>query len=139
MKKRFFYCFTFFLFCYSLLISHYSLSQVELVDSDNPVYGFLKRMQLDGIIPEYNSSEMPLSRYEVAGFLKIIKNNFNKITFVDRKFFEDYEAEFEYDMYQTTNKSYSVITKKVLKIFSAIKNKKILSDIRILHSHSFRD
>ena len=100
------------------------MSQVELVDADNPVYGFLKRMQLDGIIPEYNSSEMPLSRYELAGFLKIIKNNYNKITSVDRKFFEDYEAEFEYDMYHTTDKRYSVISNENIKnIFSNKKQK----------------
>ena len=91
------------------------MSQVELVDADNPVYGFLKRMQLDGIIPEYNSSEMPLSRYEVAGFLKIIKNNYNKITSVDRKFLEDYETEYEYDMYHTTDKRYSVISNENIK------------------------
>lgn len=124
MKKRFFYCFIFFLFGYSLLITHSSLSQVELADPDNPVYGFLKRMQLEGIIPGYNSSELPLSRNEIAGFLKTVKKNFNKITPVDRKLFEDYEAEFEYDMYHTTDKRYSLISKESFKnIFSNKKQK----------------
>lgn len=91
-----------------------SFAQVELVEIRNPVYNFLKRMQLKDVIPGYNSSISPLSRGEVAGFLKTIKNNQSKLTATDKKFLRDYEVEFEYDMTGQTANQRDLFTKSGL-------------------------
>ena len=93
-----------------LLISGNSFAQLELLSASHPVYDFLKRMQLEKVISGYNSSLIPISRNEVAGYLKIIKEN-KQINSVDRKILEDYLIEFEYDISKTRNNSTSLVNK----------------------------
>jgi hypothetical protein len=81
-------------------------SQIELVPPSHPVYDFLKRMQLKEIIPDYNSANIPISRGEIAKYLKIIDGQ--KISSVDKKLMEDYKVEFEYDIYGSLKKSKSL-------------------------------
>lgn len=81
-------------------------SQVELVPVDNPVYDYLKRMQLEGIIPDYNSSNIPISRAEVADYLKVIKAQSLNFALIDKKLLDDYYVEFGFDI----NKSLSSTT-----------------------------
>lgn len=57
-----------------LVIGEMAFAQVEMVPVGHSVYGFLKRMQLEGFIPEYNSASLPLSRGEVAEYLISIKS-----------------------------------------------------------------
>jgi hypothetical protein len=104
----------FLIICFSFLILGSSFAQVELVEIRNPVYNFLKRMQLKNVIPEYNSSISPLSRGEVAGYLNTIKNNQSKLTSTDKKFLKDYEVEFEYDMTGQTKDQRDLFTKSGL-------------------------
>lgn len=100
--------------------------QVELVDAKNPVYNFLKRMQLMKIIPDYNSSVIPIPRGEVGKYLVTIKDNLKKITHTDKKILRDLEVEFEYDMYGKTINQNNIFTKKGLNnIFSQNKQKHI--------------
>ncbi|MBK8551913.1 MAG: hypothetical protein IPL53_12930 [Ignavibacteria bacterium] len=100
--------------------------QVELVDAKNPVYNFLKRMQLMKIIPDYNSSVIPISRGEVGKYLITIKDNSGKITNTDKKLLNDYEIEFEYDMYGKTINQNNVFSKTGMKnIFNWNKQKHI--------------
>ena len=94
-----------------MLIANYSFSQVELVDVRNPVYSFLKRMQLMEIIPEYNSSAIPVSRGQIGKYLLTIKNNLNKLTSTDKKLLKDYEIEFEFEMSGKTNDQIDLFTK----------------------------
>lgn len=94
-----------------MLIANYSFCQVELVDVRNPVYSFLKRMQLKEIIPEYNSSAIPVSRGQVGNYLLTIKNKLNKLTSTDKEIFKNYEVEFEYDMYRKTNDQNNLFSK----------------------------
>jgi hypothetical protein len=94
------------------LITELSLSQTELVDVSNNVYSYLKRMQLLRIIPAYNSSAIPITRQETADYLLIVKENLNKLSPVDRKLYKDYESEFEFDMFGTTDERYSLISKQ---------------------------
>ena len=42
---------------------------------DNPVYGYLQRMQTLDIISDYNPGNIPLSREVIAAYLKTIKEN----------------------------------------------------------------
>ena len=79
-----------------MLINTVAFSQTELVPVSNPVYSFLKRMQLKGEI-DYNSSSSPLSRNEVAGFLRQIGNS-KKLSAVDKDIMKEYEREFSYEL-----------------------------------------
>ncbi len=111
---------------FSFVIINCCYSQAELVDVSNPVYNFLKRMQLMKIIPEYNSSDIPISRGEVGKYLITVINKSGKITSTDKKLLIDYEIEFEYDMFGKTSKQISVFSKKGPKnIFNNNKQKHI--------------
>lgn len=88
-----------------------SFSQTELVHVSNPVYDYLKRMQLKHVIPEYNSSAAPLSRKKISAYLLIIKSNENILNSVDKKILDDLMVEFEYDMYGSV-KSQSSLFKR---------------------------
>ena len=91
----------FFLILFVVLVPLSSYSQSELVPSSHPVYDFLKRMSLEGLISDYNSSVMPLSRKTVAGYLKTINSSSDKtrISTVDKKILDDYFIEFGYEIY----------------------------------------
>lgn len=105
-----------------LIFTSKSYSQVELVSPTHPVYNYLERMMTMKIIPDYNPANVPISRESVSNFLKIIKDNTNKISLVDKKILKDYETEFEYDMTGAVNKSSSLF-KKFKNIFSDDKQK----------------
>lgn len=87
-------------------------AQAELVDVKNPVYNFLKRMEVMNIVTGYNSSNIPFSRSEVSTFLLSINKKLNKLNSTDKKIFRDYEIEFEYDMYGSKKNYYSIIGNK---------------------------
>lgn len=73
-------------------------SQVELVPPSHQVYDYIKRMQLLGVIEDYNSSSIPLSREQIASYIKIVNENPKKISGTDRKILNDLNVEFEYDI-----------------------------------------
>lgn len=99
-----------------LIIAMKGYSQVELVPVSHPVYDFLKRMDLEGIIPDYNSSILPISRQKVANYLRTISDVSmkglrsedkikNSLSPVDKKILSDYEVEFGYELKGNLNKS----------------------------------
>ncbi len=73
-------------------------AQLELVPVSHPVYDYLKKMQVRGIIENYNSANIPVSRKEVADYLKIIGNHSVKFGLIDKQFLKDYKVEFDFDM-----------------------------------------
>ncbi len=78
-----------FLLTIVLLISISSIySQVELVPVSHKVYQFLKRMELKGVIENYNSSNLPLSRKDVAIFLKEIQEKQSNLDSSEKKVFK---------------------------------------------------
>ena len=95
----------------SLLIDN-CYGQVELVDVKNPVYNYLKRMQLKKIIPEYNSSVIPISRGEAGKYLLTINDNSSKLTKTDKELLNYYKVEFEYDMSGETADQVNIFSKK---------------------------
>lgn len=95
-------------------------SQVELVPVTNPVYDYLKKMQLEGNIEDYNSANIPVSRKEVAGYLKLIQTHSEKLSKIDKQFLNDYNIEFEYDI--------SGETKNQRSLFSQFNGENIISD-----------
>jgi len=103
-------------------------AQVELVPVSNPVYDFLKRMQLEGYIPEYNSGNIPVSRSEVADYLKSIKSNYSHLERIDKNLLNDYYVEFGYDINNTLDNNSSFFGNKSSKnIFDDKKQKHIFA------------
>ncbi|MCI0472093.1 MAG: hypothetical protein L0Y76_00745, partial [Ignavibacteria bacterium] len=79
-------------------------AQVELLEREHSVYEFLKQMDVKGVIDDFNSAKIPLSRYEVAKHLSAIsakvsasKSLLNKN---DIARLNDYLIEFEFDIRQ---------------------------------------
>ncbi len=72
-------------------------SQVEMAPPSNPVYDFLKRMQISELI-DYNSSQIPISRGEIGKFLVTINSQKEKLTLTDKKILVDFLEEFKYDL-----------------------------------------
>ncbi len=79
------------LFCFGSLVA-----QVENVPADNPVYPFLKRMQVQGILKDYNDIILPLSRKKILEDLQQIDNNKEKIGETDREYLERLKQKLDY-------------------------------------------
>ncbi len=71
-----------------LLLFFYSSlnAQVENVSTDNPVYSFLKEMQVKGILKDYNDIVLPLSRKKVLDNLKEIDSKRERLSLTDREY-----------------------------------------------------
>ena len=97
----------FILFFFLLASSSAVKAQVELVPPSNNVYDFLDRMSVNGVIENYSSSMIPVSRREIARYLEEIKSKSSKLSRTDKKFLNDYFVEFEYDISGTLKNSSS--------------------------------
>jgi hypothetical protein len=85
------------------LLLHSSLwtvlfAQAENVPVYHPVYIFLKRMEVRGIIEKYHDAVLPLGRKEVGRFLVEIKSSSSKLTDAEHGFLEKYMREFQFDI-----------------------------------------
>lgn len=125
MKKFYILFFILFIFIGSLF------SQVEYVPVSNPVYDFLKRMQLEEVIPDYNSSNIPISRAEVADYLKIIKAHSENLAPIEKNLLDDYYVEFGYDI----NKNFSTVST----FFGKERSSNIFEDKKQKHVYAFFD
>jgi hypothetical protein len=65
-------------------------------------------MQLDGNIEGYNSSNIPVSRAEIADYLKVLEKT--KMSSTDKKLLEDFLIEFSYDINKNLKNSVSLIS-----------------------------
>lgn len=92
-------------------------AQTELVPVEHPVYDFLKKMQVEDVIPGYSSSSLPLSRQKIAGYLKSISGN-TGISNSDRAFLEEYNTEFFFDEGKGSSRNISIIDGSGKNIFS---------------------
>ena len=79
-----------------------SRAQVENVPVYHPMYAFLKRMELEGVIEKYHDAILPLSRREIAEFLEIIDRRRSELTPVEQSTLDDYLVEFQFDMKGST-------------------------------------
>ncbi|MGB9695766.1 MAG: capsule assembly Wzi family protein [Ignavibacteria bacterium] len=72
-------------------------AQVELAPEENSVYQYLEQMKLKQIISDFNSTNLPISRNEVATYLKEIDLKKEKLTGTEqsimKKLMIDYEKE----------------------------------------------
>lgn len=94
------------LFAYPVLIA-----QTEYVPVDKRVYEFLERMETIQIIPDYNSFEVPKTRKEIAEYLTTVISNQQKLDETDKKYLNDLEVEFEFELYGTLKNSSSLLSR----------------------------
>ncbi|MGA2622493.1 MAG: capsule assembly Wzi family protein [Bacteroidota bacterium] len=83
--------------------------QAENVPTVNPVYVFLKRMEVKGIIERYRDAILPLSRRQVAEYLVAVKAKEDLLTQVERDQLSDYSLEFQYDITHSTEGFYNFL------------------------------
>jgi hypothetical protein len=97
-------------------------SQVELLERSHSVYEFLKRMDVKGVIDDFNSAKIPLSRYEVARQLSVISSKVSGTKSLlnknDIEQLNDYLIEFEFDVKQLSIINYQLPVKEVTKLQS---------------------
>lgn len=104
--------------------------QTESVPVDHKVYPFFESLSLRGII-DYNNASIPISRGEVASYLKEIDSSKSKLTATESKILYDLEVEFSYDIDKSPDKSFSLLSNLnangLLNIFNDDKQKYLVS------------
>ena len=76
------------------------IAQREYVPADHPVYRFLLRQTLEGRIQGFSWGMLPLSRHDVADFLRPMRSDSIRAQLqpVDREILDDFVVEFEHDL-----------------------------------------
>ena len=82
------------LFISLLLLSSFVYAQVENVPIYNPVYTFLKEMEVKKIISFIRDDDPVLSRYEVVDLLNTIASQLPDLSETEKKFLKKYQIEF---------------------------------------------
>ena len=95
---------------FSFAVPSLLLAQAENVPVADPVYTFLKRMQVRGILERYRDAILPLSRREVGEFLLIIDQNREKLTGSEKDRVHRYLDEFRYEVSGSTEGTNSLIS-----------------------------
>jgi hypothetical protein len=80
-----------------LLISSALFGQAENVPVNHPVYLFLKRMEVKGVIERFHDAILPISRASVAGLLDAANTKRAQLTAVEQEWLDDYLSEFQFD------------------------------------------
>ncbi len=75
-----------------------SLSQVGYVSAEDEIYFFLDRMSTNGIIENYNSFELPKTRFAIKNYLTEIVDKQYMLDIIDKNKLEDFLIEFEIDL-----------------------------------------
>ncbi len=98
------------LVCASLLLcATAAYAQQENVPVSNPVYNFLKRMEVKGVIERYHDVVLPLSRAEVARFLVAVEEKNDRLSDAERAWLSDFFAEFRFEIDGTTGNFHRLI------------------------------
>lgn len=82
-----------------LIVGMALYAQVENVQSDNPVYSFLKRMEVKGIITRYHDGFLTLSRADVARFLQATDGQRERLTVTEQEMLDDFMTEFAHELH----------------------------------------
>ena len=95
----------------AMMLSFYCVAypQAENVPTVNPIYTFLKRMEVKGIIEQYHDAILPLSRRQVAEFLVQTKNKEDILTQVERDQLNDFFLEFQFEITHSTEGFYKLL------------------------------
>lgn len=76
------------LFFLSFYLYPNSFAQIENVTVRHPIYPFLKKMQVQGVLKNYDDMIIPFSRQEVSSFLLQIDSSKNELSTSDREFLD---------------------------------------------------
>ena len=109
---------------YLIVYSGIGYGQVEMVPPENDVYLFLRRMMMEGNIEGYNPSSIPVSRAEVADYLRVLKGA--RILEEDRRLLRDFDVEFSHELDGDLRKSVSLVNDFKFKNFFADDKQKYL-------------
>lgn len=93
----------------TLALSALAFPQAENVPVNHPVYTFLKRMEVRGILRGYSDVIIPISRKTAAKFLMEIRNKQTELTQVEGDLMREFLAEFRYDISKSMEGSVSLI------------------------------
>jgi hypothetical protein len=72
-------------------------SQVENVPVHHRVYEFLHRMEVRGILPQFHSAVLPITRGSVADYLSKIDESSERLSLSEMELLRVYRTEFSYD------------------------------------------
>ena len=99
------------LFCVFAVVVTTTLAfgQAETVPATHPIYAFLKRMDVKGVIEHYRDAVLPLGRGEVAALLRELHNKRDRLTLAEQSLLDDYRREFTFDLDGTTEGFLSVV------------------------------
>jgi hypothetical protein len=84
-------------------------AQAENVPASHPVYQFLKRMAVKGVIERYSETVLPMGRRDVAAFLAAANARRKQLSAAERGWLDDYLSEFQYDLTGGTEGFYRLI------------------------------
>jgi hypothetical protein len=96
----------------SIVISSAVFAQLESVPVANPVYDFLKRMEVKGVITQYPDAVLPLSRRDVAEFLETIDRHRSELTATERDVLDDFKIEFAHELGLGTESRFVLLSGK---------------------------
>jgi hypothetical protein len=82
----------------AVLMPHLAFSQAETVPVGHPVYAFLKRMEVKGLIGRYHDVVLPLGRRDVASFLLESSKRAGELPSAEQERLADFISEFQYDI-----------------------------------------
>lgn len=99
------------LFFLLFMFVSFSIAQEENVELSNPVYEFLKDMNVKGIYAGYDDANPNLSRAEVSSFLKNIELKKQELSSSEKSLLEKYKIEFIKE-YQTPENSFVLLDMK---------------------------
>jgi hypothetical protein len=73
------------------------IAQIENIKADHQVYPFLKKMQVQGILENYDDMILPYSRSDVNKFLSSIDKKRNELSNPDREFLDRMKIKFYFE------------------------------------------
>ena len=97
-----------------------SYSQAETVPAHHPVYPFLKRMEVKGILTNYHDGVLPLSRREVGEYLALLAENQDELTRTDVAYLGELLSEFQLELIGSTEGFNRVILPQEGSFWSAL-------------------
>ena len=119
-----------------------STAQVDNVPANNPVYTFLKQMQVQGILKDYSDIILPLSKKKVLEALVQIDAKKDEISKTDREYLERLKEKLNYyeEKQASLIKSDSSVSSSIFDNFPSDFSKNLFADSeKHLYRHNDKD
>ncbi len=99
-----------FLLVLSFMWHTVAYGQAENVPAGHPVYAYLKRLEVKGLIERYRDVVLPLGRREVGELLTEVRGHRAKLSSAEQGWLDDFLAEFRYDIVGSMEGIHSLIS-----------------------------